>query len=277
MSFASFIGKKKLLTIEFNPPKDTDISKHIAELEKFKGIVDAINVTDSPMAKPRMNSIVASSFIKDIGEPIFNLTCRDKNKIALISDLLGASALGLKNILAITGDPDKNSNSIYKINVFELIELIGVINEQFNTNFFIGCASAIPKQNSIYSIKKRIKRKVEIGAKFVITQPIFSKFDLERFLEATNQINIYKLIGIMPILSYKSALYLNSFVKGIDIPQSLISRFENASKEDSRLIALDFLEELFRNISNLLPYIDGLHIMRLDYEIANLIKKHMEV
>ncbi len=277
MSFASLIGKKKLLTIEFNPPKDTNISKHITELEKFKGIVDAINVTDSPMAKTRMNSIVSSNFIKHISEPIFNLTCRDRNKIAIISDLLGASALGLKNILAITGDPDKNSNSIYKINVFELIELIVGMNEQFNTNFFIGCASAIPKQNSIYSIKNRLKRKVEIGAKFVITQPIFSKFDLERFLEATNQINIYKLIGIMPILSYKSALYLNSFVKGIVIPQSLISRFENASKEDSRLIALDFLGELFQNIRNLLPYIDGLHIMKLDYEIANLIKKHMEV
>jgi methylenetetrahydrofolate reductase (NADPH) len=277
MSFASLIGKKKLLTIEFNPPKNTDISKFILELEQFRGITDAINVTDSPMAKPRMNSIVSAHFIKHIKDPIFNLTCRDKNKIALQSDLLAAGALGLKNILAITGDPTKDYNGVYKINVFELIELIQSLSEQFNINFFIGCASDIPKPNTIYSIKTRLKRKADLGVKFVITQPVFSQDDLERFLEATSQISIYKIIGIMPILSYKSALYLNNNVKGVNIPKSILYKFENASKEDSRLIALDLHEKLLNDISNLLPYIEGLHIMKLDYEIVNLTKKYLEV
>ncbi|HHS49262.1 MAG TPA: hypothetical protein ENM99_05380 [Desulfurella acetivorans] len=277
MSFASLIGKKKLLTIEFNPPKNTNISKFILELEQFRGIVDAINVTDSPMAKPRMNSIVSSNFIKHISEPIFNLTCRDKNKIALKSDLLAAGALGLKNILAITGDPAKDSSSVYKINVFELIGLTQSLSEQFNINFFIGCASNIPNQNTISSIKTRLKRKADLGAKFVITQPVFSQDDLERFLEATSQISIYKIIGIMPILSYKSALYLHNNVKGINIPKSILYKFENASKEYSRLMALDLHEKLINDISNLLPYIEGLHIMKSDYEIVNLTKKYLEV
>ncbi|MGB9755744.1 MAG: methylenetetrahydrofolate reductase [Desulfurella sp.] len=277
MSFESLIGRKKLLTIEFNPPKNPDIQKYILKLEQFKNIADAINVTDSPMAKPRMNSIVSANFIKNISEPIFNLTCRDKNKIAIQSDLLAASALGLKNILAITGDPTKDNDSVYKINVFELIKLIQSLNEQFNTDFFIGCASDIPKTNNIPSIKSRLKRKSEIGVKFVITQPIFSKNDLERFLEASENINIRKIIGIMPILSYKSALYLNNFVKGIDIPQPVISKFENASKEDSKLVAIGLIEKLLEDINSLLPYVEGLHIMKLDYEIANLIKKYLEV
>lgn len=277
MSFESLLGKKKVLTIEFNPPKDADISKHLVQIKQFKNIIDAINITDSPMAKVRMNSIISSNFIKDICEPIFNLTCRDKNKIAIKSDLLAASALGLKNILAITGDPSKNTDNVYQINVFELIKMINGIKEEFNINFFIGCASAIPKQNSIYPIKERLKRKTDAGVRFVITQPVFLKDDLERFLEATSQINVFKIIGIMPILSYNSALYLNNFVKGIDVPQSLISKFENVSKEDSRLIALEELEKLLENINSLLPYIEGLHIMKLDYEIANLVKKYLEV
>ncbi|AHF98014.1 MAG: methylenetetrahydrofolate reductase [Desulfurella sp.] len=277
MSIASLIAKKKLLTIEFNPPKNTDIQKHILKLEPFKNIVDAINVTDSPMAKPRMNSIVSANFIKDISEPIFNLTCRDKNKIAIQSDLLAASALGLKNILAITGDPAKDNDSVYKINVFELIKLIKNLNEQFNTGFFIGCASDIPKTNNISSIESRLKRKSEIGAEFVITQPIFSKNDLERFLEASNNIKIHKIIGIMPIVSYQSALYLNNNVKGINIPKFILSKFENASIEDFKLITFELHNKLLNDIKNLLPYIDGLHIMKLDYEIAQLTKKFLEV
>jgi homocysteine S-methyltransferase len=277
MSFASLIGKKKLLTIEFNPPKNTDISKFILELEQFRGIIDAINVTDSPMAKPRMNSIVSANFIKHIKDPIFNLTCRDKNKIALQSDLLAAGALGLKNILAITGDPTKDSNSVYKINVFELIELIQGLSEQFNINFFIGCASDIPKPNTISSIKTRLKRKADLGVKFVITQPVFSQDDLERFLEATSQVSIYKIIGIMPILSYKSALYLKTHVKGVNIPNSILYKFENSAEEDFRLLALDLHEKLINDISNLLPYIEGLHIMKLNYDIVNLTKKYLEV
>ncbi|WP_291494468.1 methylenetetrahydrofolate reductase [Desulfurella sp.] len=277
MNFASLIGRKKLLTIEFNPPKNPDIKKHILKLEQFKNIADAINVTDSPMAKPRMNSIVSANFVKNISEPIFNLTCRDKNKIAIQSDLLAASALGLKNILAITGDPAKDNDSVYKINVFELIKLIKNLNEQFNTDFFIGCASDIPKTNNMPSIKSRLKRKTEIGVKFVITQPIFSKNDLERFLEASNDIKIHKIIGIMPIVSYKNALYLNNNVKGINIPKFILSKFENASIEDSKLITLELHSILLNDIKNLLPYIEGLHIMKLDYEIAKLTKNFLEV
>lgn len=116
-----------------------------------------------------------------------------------------------------------------------------------------------------------------MGAKFVITQPVFSQDDLERFLEATSQISIYKIIGIMPILSYKSALYLHNNVKGINIPKSILYKFENASKEYSRLMALDLHEKLINDISNLLPYIEGLHIMKSDYEIVNLTKKYLEV
>jgi len=276
MSFATSIGKKKLLTIEFNPPKDANLAS-FAELKKYKGIIDGINVTDSPMAKPRMNSIIASSLIKDIGEPIFNLTCRDKNKIALTADLLGANALGLKNVLAITGDPDKNFDSVYKVNIFELIDLINSINANLNMDFFIGCASSIPNQSSFNPIKNRLKRKVEHGVRFVITQPIFSKIDLERFLELSQATAIYKLIGIMPILSYKSALYFNNFVKGINIPQTLLSKLENSSKEDSRSIGLDFLQTLLYDIKDLLPYINGLHIMKIDYEIVDLVKKFLEV
>ncbi len=276
MSLELLLGKKKILSIEFNPPKSPAIVKNISELERFKDIVDTINITDSPMAKPRMNSIISAHLIKLIGEPIFNLTCRDRNTIALQSDLLAASALELSNVLTITGDPDKNNNSVYKLNVFGLIKLIQNLNEQFGTRFFIGCASEIPKLNNILPIRARLKRKYNLGVKFVITQPVFSKGSLENFLEASNDISIHKIIGIMPILSYKSAVYLNNNVKGIDIPLPIINKLEKASKEDSRLIGIDFLIKLLNEIHDLLPYIDGLHIMKLDYDIITLTKKYLE-
>jgi 5,10-methylenetetrahydrofolate reductase len=278
------ISGKKTLTVEYNPPKGSTLT--LTKLKEITPFVDAVNVTDCPMYNLRMNSIVSASIIKNSLnlETIFNLTCRDRNELAISSDLLGAWSLGLDNVLAINGDAilDNLKENVYKVNTYKLVEIIDKLNRgvnyrnksiDLNTDFFVGVASNIPKKINIKGIANRLKRKESSGAKYIITQPVYSIESLEYFLEAANTTKMYKIIGFFAPPNLKVAKYLDKHVKGIDVPKNLIDRFQD--NKDEKQEGFRYIEELLENIikNGYIKHIDGIHLMRFDKNfVKNLYK-----
>ncbi|WP_035587936.1 methylenetetrahydrofolate reductase [Hippea jasoniae] len=279
MSLRETIGKKKLLSVEYNPPKGAS-NPNLEKLKEVSQFIDFINITDCPMASIRLNVITASYLVRQHlqKEVVFNLTCRDRNRLAITSDLLGANALGLENVLAINGDPIfyKPEENVYKFNTYGLLSLIDNLNKgvdfcgnqlKSKTNFFCGVASNIPTKLSLKGIRNRLKRKHEHSAKFVITQPIYSIESLELFLEAIDGINMFKIIGIFPPPSLKVAVYLHKNVKGITIPENYLKRLQDANneKEQTKKLSLELIEKI--TTKGYLKLIDGIHLMRFDQEL----------
>lgn len=290
MKFREIIRKKKVLTIEYNPPKIPG-KPNFDKIKSVSKFIDAVNVTDCPMAVLRISSIVASFLLKkeiDSVDVIFNFTCRDRNKLAISSDLLGAATLGLDNVLLINGDPIKNDvrENVYHLNTHKLIKLVKNLNNglsiskdqlKVSTNFFIGVASNIPTKLTITGIKRRLKRKKEAGADFVITQPIYSLESLELFLESTKDINIAKMIGFFPPPSLNVAKYLDKYVKGINIPKKFIEKLEKS--KDERQESFRLVEEIIESLimKGFIHDINGIHLMRYDpsftESVYNIIKE----
>lgn len=286
MKFRELLNKnQKTLSVEYNPPKGTNINAD--KLKETASLIDAVNITDCPMSKLRMNSISTSSVIKKETsvEPIFNLTCRDRNALALSSDLLGAWALGLENILAINGDAfidNSFEENVYKVNTYGLLNIVNNLNNGIDyrnnniegkTDFFIGVASNIPKKINIKGIKNRLKKKEEYGAKFIITQPVYSIESLEYFLEASKDVSLFKIIGFFSPPNLKVANYLNNCVKGIDIPPNLIRHFENS--KDEKIAGFEFTEALLYDmaIKGYLDHIDGVHLMNFNKHFISNVSK----
>ena len=266
---------RKVLTVEYNPPKGIGIDTN--KIDQIRRYIDGVNVTDCPMANLRMNSVSASVLIKQKTNlaPVFNITCRDKNALAVSSELLGAYELGLRNILAVNGDAvmDNFSENIYQINTYGLIDIINKLNQgtdyrgrqiKGKTDFFIGAASNIPKKITIKGIANRLKRKESFGAKFVITQPVYSVESLDCFLAATKDTKMFKIIGLFAPPNLNVARYLDKFVKGINIPSELFNSFEKS--KDEKQAGFRFIENLIERIVDrgYMKHIDGMHLMRYD-------------
>ncbi len=270
---------KKVLTIEYNPPKGTAIN--LDKIRDIEQLIDGVNVTDCPMSNLRMNSIIASYLIKQHlrVSTIFNLTCRDRNELALSSDLLGAWSLGLTNVLAINGDAilDNIKENVYRANTYGLLDIILKLNKaqdyknrpiKTETDFFAGVASNIPKRINIKGIGNRLAKKESFGAKYIITQPIYSIESLEYFLEAADRTKMYRIIGFFAPPNLKVAKYLDEHVKGIDIPMDLLNRFKEASAQAD--VGYLFIEELIEQIYKygLSKEINGIHLMRYNREFV---------
>ena len=283
MEFKNTLAEKDIaITVEYNPPRGSQIN--LSSIKEVSDIIDGVNVTDCPMASLRMNSIAASYVIQnEIGLPaIFNLTCRDRNVLALQSDLLGAWGLGLRSVLAIGGDAIKDvpERNVYHTNTYQLINLISNLNNGKNidnqnidskTDFFIGVASNVYSKVNSNGIRNRLKRKYNAGSKFVVTQPIYSAESLDYFLEASKDIDILKIIGIFPVTNVKTALYLDKYVQGISIPKKLISRLETA--KNPKIEGFNFAESVIEKILSMGygRYIKGIHLMRFNKKFAKFV------
>jgi methylenetetrahydrofolate reductase (NADPH) len=234
-----------LLTAEVMPPKGCDPS-HMVEMAKLlKNRVHAVNITDGSRAVLRMSSLASSVILLRYGiEPICQVACRDRNSIALQADLMGAQALGIRNILALTGDPVKagdhpQAKSVFDLEAVRLLQLIGKLNQgiDFNeqpltdgpTQLFVG-AAIDPLCPSWSGLQRRFERKLAAGAQFFQSQ-LISDFDrLEKFM---NQIAVGctkpVLAGIFLLKSAKNAQFINRNVPGVQIPQSIIDRLSAAA------------------------------------------------
>ncbi|MFO7820292.1 MAG: methylenetetrahydrofolate reductase [Halanaerobacter sp.] len=262
-------NKNFIITGEVTPPKGTDLTDIYQIAQELKGSVDAINVCDSPMAKMKMSSIMAAHLIKSKTglETIPHVTCRDKNIIALQGDLLGADKLGIKNILAITGDDPTagdhpEASPVFDTNSIGIIETVGRLNQglDYNNNQLTGSTDltvATAANLGADDLEKEIARldkKIEAGADFIQTQPAYDLETMNNFLAKTEHLEVPILIGILPLTSFKMANYLDSNVPGIKIPDSIIARMEEHGAEEGVKIAQEFLAKAHTKI-------DGIHIM----------------
>ncbi|HHX28302.1 MAG TPA: 5,10-methylenetetrahydrofolate reductase [Firmicutes bacterium] len=261
------------VTVEMDPPKGADPRKTLEKVRKFSDRVDAVNVADCPMANVRMSPITVAHLIqRDANvEAIFHLTCRDRNVIGLQAELLGAAGLGVRNILALRGDEPTRGDHPEARGVFEvdtpgLIRLAAELNHsrtvagsglERGTELAIGCA-ANPTARDLEFEVSRLEAKIEAGAHFVQTQPLFDLRDLERWLtKIQGRIKVPILYGVMPLKNYNFAVHLNNNVPGIDVPSWIVDRLRNGAKGEGIRIAAEL-------IKSMAPLVSGVHIFPMN-------------
>jgi methylenetetrahydrofolate reductase (NADPH) len=234
-----------LVTAEVAPPKGGDPIQMIRMAQILKGRVHAINITDGSRAVLRMCPVVASAILLQQGiEPICQIACRDRNRIGLQADLMGAHALGIRNILALTGDPVKagdhpDAKSVFDLESVRLLQLIRKLNQgvDYNdkrltdgaTDLFTG-AAVDPQSPSLSGLQRRFERKLEAGAQFFQSQ-LISDFDLlEKFMDKIAAGSGKPILaGIFLLKSAKNAEFINRCVPGVQIPQHIIDRLATAA------------------------------------------------
>lgn len=233
-----------LVTAEVTPPKGGDPSHMIRMAQTLKGRVHAVNITDGSRAVLRMCPLAASAILLRNGiEPICQVACRDRNRIGLQADLMGAQALGIRNILALTGDPVKagdhpEAKSVFDLESVRLLQLIAKLNGGYDANdkpltdgatdLFPG-AAVDPQLQSWSGLQRRFERKLEAGAEFFQSQLISDFERLEKFMDKIAAgSNKPILAGIFLLKSAKNAQFINKYVPGVNIPQSIIDRLATA-------------------------------------------------
>jgi homocysteine S-methyltransferase len=247
-------------SVELLPPKGADPAKALAQAKRLKEAgVDCVNIPDGPRAMARMSPLaLALLFKSQIGvEPILHYTCRDRNLLGMQSDVLGAHALGVRDILAITGDPPKlgiypNATAVYDVDAIGLVKMIRNLNRGMDiVGNPIGGHTAIhigvgvnPGAVNMEEELRRFRQKVEAGAEFCMTQPVFDPELFARFLERIRPFRIPVLVGILPLASVRSAEFLHNEVPGMRIPDEIMARIKRAgdgAREEGIQIAREAL------------------------------------
>jgi methionine synthase / methylenetetrahydrofolate reductase(NADPH) len=232
-------------SVEIVPPRGVDASRMLADVRKLKVAgVDAVNVPDGPRAQSRMGALLTSLLIEQqVGiESVTHYACRDRNLLGMLSDLLGAAAIGLRNLLLITGDPPKmgpypSATAVFDIDAIGLTNLVRNLNHGRDpgdnaigapTQFVIG-VGVNPAPIDLDHELKRFAWKVEAGAEFAVTQPVFDANQLENFLRRTEGQRPPIVAGIWPLVSVRNAEFLANEVPGVSVPVSVIERMRKAS------------------------------------------------
>ncbi len=273
--FSAKLAKGEFVTtVELVPPKGTSADKLLEKARKAKALgADAINVPDGPRAMARMSALATAVLIEQrVGlETLLHYACRDRNLLGMQSDLLGAAGLGLRNMLAITGDPPKlgpypQATAVFDIDSIGLVNMLARLNSGQDlggssigapTAFSIG-VGANPVAVDVEREQSRFRYKVEAGAEWAITQPIFDPESLVRFLKFAAQFKIPVLAGIWPLKSLRNAQFMANEVPGVFVPDAIlarISRFDSA--EDQLKVGLDIAREL---ITAVRPAVQGLQL-----------------
>ncbi|UCH81217.1 MAG: methylenetetrahydrofolate reductase [Nitrospiraceae bacterium] len=280
MSFKSALESGKFtVTAEVGPPKGTDIKKILHEAGMLKGKVDALNVTDNQSAVMRINSMSFCKLLLDMGqEPILQMTCRDRNRIGLQSDLLGASILGIKNVLCMTGDhpnagDHKEAKPVYDIESVQLLQVVDGLNNgrdlmgndlQGATDYYQG-AVVTPEANPIEPQMMKFEKKVKAGAKFFQTQAIYDIDKFKVFMSDARKFPVKILAGLVLLKSAGMANFMNKFVPGITVPQELIDELKAAGKEKALDKGIDIMARHIRQLKDE-NICDGVHIMAIGAE-----------
>jgi len=283
---------KFALTAEVGPPKGSDADKIRNKAEVLKGCTDAFNVTDNQTAVVRMSSMAGCCILLEMGlEPIMQITCRDRNRIALQSDVLGAAAVGVRNILFITGDHQSfgnhpGSKGVYDVDSIQLIQIVKNMRDQgvFQSGdeilsgrpeVFIG-AAANPFADPFEFRVDRLEKKIEAGSDFIQTQSVFN---LEKFNVWMGEVRsrgldkkVHILAGVTPLKSLKMTERMKFHVPGVDIPEEVYNRMKNSSdaKKEGFDIALGLINEVKK-----IKGVHGVHITALFWEdiIPSLVKE----
>jgi homocysteine S-methyltransferase len=248
--FAAKLAKGEFVTsVEIVPPKGSDPTGLVSQARMLRDAgVDAVNVPDGPRASSRMGVLAASQIIEREGiEAVVHYCCRDRNLLGMQSDLLGAAALGLRNLLIITGDPPKmgpypQATAVFDIDSIGLVNLVKRLNMGLDlggnpvgskTNFLIGVGvnpGAIDLEHEL----RRFAWKVEAGAQFAITQPVFDPLQLKAFLKAIEGFRIPIIAGIWPLTSYRNAEFMSNEVPGVVVPPAILDRMRRAPDAEAQ-------------------------------------------
>lgn len=272
------------VTAEIGPPKHTSVEavRHHADI--MKDYVDATNITDCQTAIVRISSIATGVHVKERGiEPIIQMTTRDRNRIAIQADLMGAYSLGLRNVLCLSGDHQKFGNhptakNVYDVDSIQLIQLLKQMRDekkffsgeeikQDEPQFFLG-AVVNPFADPFEFRVDRLEKKIEAGAQFIQTQCIFDMERFERFMEMVCQRGLDKrahiLAGVTPLKSWRAAKYMQSSVSGMIVPDKIIERLKAA--EDPKAEGIKLCIEQINYIKEKIKGVHGVHIMAIAWE-----------
>lgn len=266
-----------VVTAEVTPPRGGDASRAVAVAAELRGRVHAVNVTDGSRAVMRMSSLALCRLLLEVGiEPVLQMTCRDRNRIALQADLLGAHALGIPNLLCLTGDPVRAGDQpaarpVNELEAVRLLQLVARCNAGLDpvqgvlpdgpTALFAG-AAADPQSPSWSGLAARVRRKHAAGASFIQTQMVMDTSALRRFVEEISApLGLPVLAGVFLLKSARNARFINRVVPGASIPEAIIARLEAAQDpaEEGIVIAAEQVHD-YGQIAQ------GVHLMAVKAE-----------
>jgi len=261
---------------EIGPPQSCDGDVIRTKSKHFKGYVDAVNITDNQTAIARLSSIASAKILLDEGvEPIMQMTCRDRNRLAIQSDLLGAAALGIRNVLCLTGDHQKfgdhpEAKGVFDLDSIQLIATVATMNRGFLLSgfemkkapeFLIG-AAANPFAEPFEMRIIRLHKKIQAGAHFIQTQPVFDLKMFTRWMERVVERGLHEktaiLAGVLPVKSVKTLLWMKEKVPGVKVHDEYIDRMKQARdpEEEGVQMAVEIIQTL-RSITG----VRGIHLM----------------
>ena len=285
---------KFAVTAEIGPPKSANPEVIRRKARMLKGSIDAFNVTDGQTAVARMASWAGCLIGKEEGlDPIVQMTCRDRNRIALQMDVLGVAALGINNILCLTGDHVSMGNHpfakpVYDIDAVQFIKIVKDMRDEkrfqcgdemdVEPRLYIG-AVANPFAGSPLELRVlRLEKKVKAGADFIQTQCVYNVEKFERWMKLVRERKLHEkvhiLAGVTPLKSYRMAKYMKENVPGIDIPDEILERMKNAPKEEARERGIDLCVETIERLKEI-EGVHGIHVMAIGWEdvVPVLVKK----
>jgi len=279
MSLRSALESGKFaITAEVGPLKGTDTTEVVEAAELLRDRVDAANATDQQSAVMRLGSLVTCHLLKENGlDPIFQMTCRDRNRIALQSDLLNASVLGIESVLALTGDlpalgDHPEAMPVYDLDSVQLLWVISRLNEGYDmvgselsgkASFFPG-AVVNPGADTEASLELQLykmEKKINAGAKFFQTQAIYDVDSFAKFMKRVEGFKVPVLAGVIPLKSVGMARFMNGNVAGVFVPEELIKRMADA--EDKAQTGIQIAADLMKDLKDICQ---GIHVMAIGWE-----------
>ena len=285
---------KFAVTAEIGPPKNADPEVIRRKARIMKGYIDAFNVTDGQTAVVRMASWAACLIGREEGiDPIVQMTCRDRNRIALQMDILGIAALGINNVLCLTGDyvtmgNHPSAKPVYDLDSIQLIKVIKSMRDEkrfqngegidVEPRLYIGAVSnpfgGYPLQVDVL----RLEKKVEAGADFIQTQCVFNLEKFEEWMKLVRQKKLHErvhiLAGITPLKSYRMAKYMSENVPGVEIPERILSRMSSVPKERAGEEGINICVEIIEKLKEI-EGVHGIHVMAIGWEdiVPELVKR----
>jgi 5,10-methylenetetrahydrofolate reductase len=265
-----------VVTSEIGPPKGIETKKILDDAELIRGKVDAINVTDLQSSVMRLGSLAVCSLLKRAGfDPIYQLTCRDRNRLALQSDILSAAALGIENLLILTGDyptlgDHPEAKPVFDLDSVQLLDVVRALQQgtDMKGNKLEGaapefCMGAVvnPGADPLEPQIIKMEKKIEAGAEFFQTQAVYDVKTFETFLSGVKHLKVPVLAGIVLLKSAGMARFMNKNVAGVSVPEHLIKEMENTKDKVAQSV-----EIASRLIRELRPLCQGIHIMPIGWD-----------
>ncbi len=273
------------VTIEYNPPKGTNISSVLESAKRLVGRVHGVNVTDNTAAVVRAGSLPVCRLLYELGhDPVMQLTCRDRNRIAMQSDLMGAHMLGIRNILCLTGDyptvgDHKEAKPVYDLDSVQVMQLVEGLNNgkdmvgnklDGSTAFTIG-AAVTPEADLVGPVLAKFEVKVKAGAQFFQTQAVYNPDVFAGFMKQVRPFNVKVLAGILVLRNHKMAEFMNANIPGMSVPKEMIDELK-AAGDRAEDVGVDIA---VHSIKAVRPHCDGVHIMAIKatHRLAEIITK----